>query len=90
MAAYIVTYDLAQQGQNYSCLYARLRSYPTHWHMQQSVWIVVTPESAVDLRNTLTACLDANDRLFVARLANEAAWRGYAENVSDWIKNQLR
>ena len=89
MAAYIVTYDLHKEGQNYDCLIEKLKSYGTHWHMQRSVWIVATNQTAVQIRDKLKPCLDSNDKLFVGRLSGEAAWHGYGKKISDWITKNL-
>jgi hypothetical protein len=89
MATYIVTYDLMKQGQNYTCLAKKLDAYPTHWHAQGSVWLIETNQSAVDIRENLSSCLDANDKLLVARLSGEAAWQGYSNSVSSWLKDRL-
>lgn len=89
MTTYIVTYDLHKSGQNYQCITTKLRAYPTHWHMQGSVWIIETGKSAVQVRDELTACLDANDKLFVGRLGGEAAWTGYRTDETNWIKARL-
>lgn len=78
-----------KQGQNYDCLYKKLDAYPTRWHAQGSVWVIVTSETAVQIRDKLASCLDANDKLFVARLSGEAAWTGYGKEVSDWLLKQL-
>lgn len=89
MSAYIVTYDLHKQGQNYDCIIAKLKAYPTHWHMQRSVWIISTNQSAAQVRDSLQSCLDSNDKLFVGKLSGEAAWYGYPDNVSTWLKGTL-
>lgn len=89
MAAYIVSYDLMKQGQNYTCLTNKLESYPTHWHMQGSVWLIESAQSAVEVRNYLLPCLDANDKLMVARLSGEAAWVGHNDHNTEWLKNLL-
>lgn len=89
MATFIVTYDLHKQGQNYQCIIQKLSAYQYHWHMQGSVWIIETTQSAVEIRNHLNSCLDQNDKLFVGRLEGEAAWSGYADNVSNWLKGRL-
>ena len=87
--AFVVTYDLMKQGQNYDCLIKKLNSYPTHWHAQGSVWFIEATQSAVQIRDFLSPCLDANDKLIVTRLEGEAAWSGYSQNISDWLKGQL-
>lgn len=88
MASHIVSYDLHRQGQNYDCLIAALKTYPLRWHLQMSVWIIVSDRKSVEIRNHLQPCLDANDKLFVGRLTGEAAWYGHSD-ASDWLKQNL-
>jgi hypothetical protein len=88
--AHVVSYDLHKQGQNYTDLIAKLKTYAAHWHVQQSVWIIGTTKSAAEVRDDLKAALDANDKLIVARLQGEAAWYGYGANIDDWLKAQLQ
>lgn len=85
----IVSYDLRQQGQNYKCIIEKLESYPVHWHMQGSVWILVTDDKASQVRDSLKSCLDSNDKLFVGRLSGEAAWHGHTNEANKWIKSIL-
>jgi len=85
MAAYLVTYDLNQQGQNYPCIIKKLEAYPTHWHMQKSVWIVQTDASAFAIASDLESCLDSNDNLLVTRLTEDSAWSGFPEQGSNWL-----
>ena len=89
MSTYIITYDLMQQGQNYTCLTTRLKAYGTWCHLQGSVWIIVTTQSAAQVRDYLRACLDANDRLFVGRLSGEAAWTSHGKVMGDWLLANL-
>ncbi len=89
MTAYIVTYDLHTVGQNYDCLYEKLKSYGTWCRIQDSVWVVVTTVTASQIRDHLATCLDGNDKLFVARLTGEAAWMAHSVEVSDWLKKNL-
>ncbi len=87
MATYIVAYDLHKQGQNYACLIKKLEGYGTHFHMQQSVWIIETEQSAVQVRDHLKPCLDSNDKLFVGRMS-AAAWSGFTLEQSRWLNNR--
>jgi len=89
MAAYIVAYDLHEEGQNYECLIEKLEAYPIHWHMQQSVWIIKTDQNASQIRNNLGECLDDDDTLFVGKLSGQAAWRGYSDKAGKWLKDIL-
>lgn len=90
MAAYIVSYDLNKQGQNYDCIVKKLRAYGTHWHMQKSVWIIVSDHDASAIYANLQPCLDGNDRLFVARITDDAAWSAqYGGKVQAWLSKHL-
>ncbi len=87
--SYIVTYDLHKHGQNYTCLSDKLKKYGTYFHIQGSVWIIETADSAVQIRNNLKACLDSNDKLFVGKLTGDAAWHGYSKSDADWLQKNL-
>lgn len=89
MAIFIVTYDLHQHGQNYECLTKKLKAYGTYCHLQRSVWLIRSDQSAVQIRDNLKSCLDSNDDLFVAKLAGEAAWHGFSQSTSGWLKQNL-
>jgi len=86
---FVVAYDLMKQGQNYTCLTQKLQTYPTHWHAQGSVWFIETSQSAAQIRDYLKPCLDANDKLIVARLQGEAAWAGLSQHNSQWMLGRL-
>ena len=86
MSTLLVTYDLHKQGQNYECLIKKLKAYPGWCHLQQSVWLITTNNTCVQVRDNLNSCLDSNDKLFVAKLQGEAAWSGYSDQISKWIK----
>lgn len=89
MATIIISYDLHKSGQNYDCISEKLKGYPTHWHMQQSVWLIKTDKSVTTVRDHLKTCLDSNDKLFVAKLTGAAAWHGLSDKGSKWLKSQL-
>lgn len=89
MSAYIVCYDLMKQGQNYDCIIKKLEAYPSHWHMQQSVWIVVGEETAVQIRDDLKSCLDTNDKLFVGKLS-AGAWTTYGTDADKWLISVIK
>lgn len=88
MAAYLISYDLLKQGQNYTGLYDAIKSYGGWAHVNQSVWIVVTDKTAVEIRDHLKAKVDSNDRLFVIRSGTEGAWQN-AICSNEWLKNNL-
>lgn len=73
MSVFIVSYDLRAPGRNYEPLWARLRQF-VHAKPLESVWLIDTQMSAVQLRNDLERFLDRNDRLIAAQLAGPSAW----------------
>ena len=88
MACYIISYDLSVPGRNYDSLYEAIRAYRTWAHINQSVWAVVTTQSAVQVRDNLSKHLDQNDRIFVVKSGVEAAWRkSICKN--EWLKEHL-
>lgn len=88
MAVYQISYDLRKQ-RNYDALYERLKSYGTWCHALESSWVIVTTQSAVQIRDYLSQALDRDDGLLVTRLQGEAAWAGLGSEVTNWLKQQL-
>lgn len=72
MNTYIITYDLSDPGQDYNALIERIEGYGTREKIQQSVWLIVTSETAEEIWDHLQQCLDGNDKLFVAKVSAPA------------------
>ncbi len=90
MATHLVTYDLNAPGRDYTALYDAIKT-ATYWaHPVESVWLIVTDLTPVEVRDNLTAIMDANDRLMVINVTSDAAaWIGIPTNVSNWIQQHL-
>lgn len=73
MRTYVVSYDLHSPGQNYEELRTKLANYPEHARIQQSVWVILTLETAEQIKNKLSRSLDANDGLFISALSDDMA-----------------
>jgi CRISPR/Cas system-associated endoribonuclease Cas2 len=90
MAAFLVTYDLVgtdATSENYAKLIAEIKT--TTWaHVQDSVWIVLTTESAQQIFSRLWHHMHSTDRLFVLRSGREAWW-GNTMCSSDWLQANL-
>lgn len=90
MNTIFVGYDLNKTGQDYSKLVKRLKEYGTWWHHLDSTWLIKTEQTAVEVRNVLAKLIDANDELLVMGVTGRsAAWRGFSEKGSDWLKKNL-
>ena len=89
MAVYLITYDLCRPRQEYQDLYEAIKSLGPWWHELDSVWVVRSAKSIIEIRDTLGLCIDSNDKLFVAELTGRAAWYGLSAESVSWLKNHL-
>lgn len=87
MTCYIISYD-KREGGDYEPLYDAIKSYKTWAHINESVWAIVTANSAVQVRDHLATFMDSKDRLFVVKSGSEAAWRN-SLCKSEWLKENL-
>lgn len=88
MSVYQINYDLRKQ-KDYSSLIERIKSYGTWCHPLESVWIIVTNQTAAQVRDYLATVMDNDDGILVTRLQGEAAWYGLSNEVSQWIQSNL-
>lgn len=85
MSSFLVSYDLISD-KNYSKLYEAIRNYGSYAHILESVWIINSSSSSVEIRDNLKHYLDSDDKLFVAKLTGESAWKNLSNENSNWIK----
>lgn len=96
MPIYLIGYDL-KSGQDYSDLIAELKSFGTWWHGLDSTWLIESDKSAKEIHSTLKAKLpSSNDKLLVIKYVTSketgsgaAAWKGFTESSSNWLKKYL-
>jgi hypothetical protein len=90
MRTILVGYDLNRPGQNYPGLVEALKATPLWWHYLDSTWLLRAEESAAQVRDRLKQCVDAGDELLVVDVTGtEAAWAGFNERASQWIRDNL-
>jgi hypothetical protein len=89
MASTLITYDLRAPGRNYNALYDAIKGLGSWWHCLDSNWIVQTNLTTVQVRDRLAVHLDANDKLLVVTLTGVGAWKGFDQNCSDWLTQNL-
>ena len=89
MTTYMIGYDLQVPGQDYSDLHEAIRNLGSWWHCLDSTWIVNSTSDAKQLRDSLLPYVDVNDRLLVAKISVDAAWTGFNQSCSDWLKSNL-
>jgi hypothetical protein len=86
----MISYDLRGPGQNYPDVSAYLEGHGTYWHALGSAWFIVTSKDTAQVRNELAAICDANDKIIVIDVSkDEAAWRGFRADESDWILKHI-
>lgn len=86
MTRYIVAYDLSVRGtQNYSGLLKRIKSYAVWAKLSQSCYMVVSDESAEEVRNHLADVLSLHDTLIVSK-QGASAWRGLDKKTTRLVK----
>lgn len=85
---YLIAYDLCKPGRDYGALYRALKSFPRWGKLTESTWAVVSPWSAVQIRDYLMQFMDANDRLVVILSGRVAAWTKLLAS-NDWLRNSL-
>ena len=91
MSVYIVTYDLRKESTNedYNRLIELIKEEGVWACLGGSSYLVESERSAVELRDKYKQVMDNNDMLYVGKVTAPAAWRGYSEQVSKWIKEKL-
>lgn len=88
--AYIVSYDLVTPGQNYERVLEKIKKNGAWARLGGSAYIVLSDQSPADVRNSIATVLDANDKLFVGAIGAPAAWIGLTDEVSEWLKKNLK
>jgi len=88
--AYIITYDLSSPGQNYEDVLKTIKDNNAWARLGGSSYIVLSNKSAFDIRDEIMAFMDSNDQLFVGVVSAPAGWYGLGDDVSEWIKNNLK
>lgn len=89
---HIVTYDLKSPNdtsEDYARVISGLKSaYGTWCHLEESVWIISTDQSASEVRDTMKKLLNGSDILFVARLSGNWATFNATANKTNWLKER--
>ena len=90
MASYLIGYDLNKPEQDYPDLIRAIKDkFGTQWHNLDSTWIVKSDLTSKQIRDLLKAHIDKNDELLVVKLTGEAAWTGFSEKASEWLKKNI-
>ncbi len=89
MANYVASYDLHNQ-RHYQGVWAKLESLGAT-RLLESLWVLTTPLSAVEIRDQLKSVADSDDSIAVIELkagCNWAAERAKTPGVS-WLRQNI-
>ena len=89
MGTYLIGYDLNKPSQNYDELHEAIKSLGAWWHHLDSTWIGKHDGPSTTIRDYLKPYIDSNDELLVVKLTGEAAWTGFNQRGSDWLRENL-
>lgn len=92
MATHLVGYDIhPSRGESYDPLYDALKAYGNWWHHLDSTWLIVSHQTAVQVRDNLQAHLPyQDDQLLVITVSGDAAaWHGFSDAGNKWLKDNL-
>ena len=92
MATMLIGYDLnkPETSEDYKKLIDAIKAEGAWWHNLDSTWLIKSTKTPVQMRDHLAQFLDKNDELLVIDVSGDAAaWRGFSEAASNWIKNNL-
>ncbi|RMH13208.1 MAG: hypothetical protein D6701_12550 [Gemmatimonadetes bacterium] len=88
MPCYLVTYELKQPRHRYVEFMRELKSFEEWAQILDATWAVVSPLSAVEVRDHLWQFMDPDDGIFVIESGREAAWQDVrCEN--QWLRDHL-
>lgn len=91
MKSYLIGYDLNRPrgADDYPNLIAAIKEIGAWWHHLDSTWIVKSERAADGIRDLLIPHVDSGDELLVVTLTGEAAWVGFNDRASTWLKTNL-
>ena len=90
MPAYIVEYGLRDPDKNHPRLSGAIKKRYRYWRILEYTWIVEADESAARIYDHLEANIDPGDKLFVCRLAGDAALaEGFSDEGAAWLERIL-
>ena len=86
MALHAISYDLSKPERDYEKLFKAIKALGNWCHALESLWIVNTSLTVVEVRDKLKAAIDANDSLLVTELTGNWASYNVGTTQTTWLK----
>lgn len=87
MNTFIVSYDLRNQ-RNYSLLYSAIKEYWIWAKVLESLWIIKTNSSSIEVYDYLSQYINIDDGLIVIKSWRNAKWNN-VNCSNEWLKENL-
>lgn len=55
--------------------------------LSTNAFIIGSSDDVTEIRNQFLPLVGVNDKLFITKIMNSAAWTGYGKRFGEWIKN---
>ena len=85
MSCYLITYDLLTPSKDYKALYDQIKTYEAWWHHMESVWLVSTSKSLMDVATELKQYVDDKDNLLVIDVSGRERAGWLTRRAWDWM-----
>jgi len=87
--SYLISYDLIKD-KDYEKIFEGIKKISNGYiRVLESVWIIGHSGSASDVRDSLKAYMDSDDKLLVLKLTGDGAWRNLGDSNTNWLKENL-
>ena len=89
MTTYIVTFDVTDNLSK-SQIKEKLKQYAGYCAVHGNCWAIVSDQTPVQIRDSLSEVISESDRVFIIRSGTSAAWRNsYGTEYDEWLKEKL-
>lgn len=75
-------------NQSYESLFKKIKSYRGWGRLTETSWAIVSNESCLAIRDTLSRYINTGDRLIVVQSGKVAAWMNCRAS-GNWIKDNI-
>ena len=90
MNTVMVGYNLSGTARSYEDFTTALHDLGDWWHHLNNTWLIRTERSPAEIRDALKPLIADTDEILVLDVTGAgAAWSGFDDNGSQWLKDKL-